>query len=201
MSTVSVKLRNVDQYVLLDEAVHSWLATDPLMKHLQVLDYLYQKDFPRIVFLRTIRVSKDLYEKHSFYLHTLIAETFLTKPADSKGMTVCTVNGNHLDCRLENLEYRKRGTTKRMHPTTCQTGYRGVHPAGKYYKAVIFVKGKYQHLGYFATARQAAICYNTHATEIFGDHCWHNTIPEIDPEAGKVHIGREYKRRTNHRPA
>ena len=45
--------------------------------------------------------------------------------------------------------------------STNTSGYRGVINNGKSgYRALIWIKGKYKHLGYFNTRRQAAIAYD-----------------------------------------
>ncbi len=190
MSTISIKLKNSDQKVLIDQEVYNWLSTDPEMVKCKVLDYLYLHDSMRIHFNRTRVKREQIGAKRSFYLQNKIAEKFLQKPAatEEANLIVGFINGDYLDCRLENLTYQVWGVAKRKSASNCKTGYKGVHPAGNRYKAVIYVNGRYQHLGYFSTARQAAICFNHHATELFGDQCRLNTIPDTDPEEEKLSI-------------
>lgn len=189
MNTVSLKLKNSDQCVQVDQHVYDWLKSDPKMASLKVLDYLYLHNTPRITFQRSIKISQKHYESHKFYLHNLIARKFLAHTKTGVHDSVGTVNGNFLDCRLENLVFQHRGTAKRKSSSVNnKTGYKGVHPCGDRYKAVIYIDRKYKHLGYFPTARQAAICYNNHAIQLFGEQCFLNTITDDDPEQVKLDI-------------
>ena len=91
---------------------------------------------------------------------------------------VGSVNGNKLDCRLENLVYRSRSDASRMRKTTSQTGFTGVYKENHRYRAVISVGGKSVHLGMFDTPEAAAVAYNTKSWEVYGDKGKFNPLDE-----------------------
>ena len=78
-------------------------------------------------------------------------------------------NGNKLDCRLENLEWRSRATASRTRRTTSKTGYTGVYEESGKFRAVISVDQQTTHIGVYATAEEAAMAYNKRSRELFGD--------------------------------
>lgn len=71
-------------------------------------------------------------------------------------------NGNPFDCRLSNLEKldRSDGVAKKAYSNNT-SGYRGVSykATTDRYAALIRIKGKLKHLGYFATAKEAGQAY------------------------------------------
>lgn len=185
--TKSIKLRNSDKQVIVDDKVYDWLATDPEMVRLKMLNYLCLHNTPRVIYHRELRVGKKQYEKHVYYLHNIIGAHFLKRPESDKKLVVAAINGNLLDCRLENLRYQLNGVVKRKGETSCKTGYRGVHAAGNRYKAVIYINGERRHIGYYATARLAAIAFNEESLKHYGQDGKLNIIPETDPEPEKLH--------------
>jgi len=89
------------------------------------------------------------------------------------GMLVDHKNGNHLDCRLENLRVCTTAQNTQNQPMlkTNKTGYRGVSfnkQAGKY-RAVISHNGKYIHIGFYDTPEIAAEKYKEAAKKLFGE--------------------------------
>jgi len=105
-------------------------------------------------------------KRRNVKLHRFILEA----PPD---MLVDHKNGDHLDCRLENLRICTTSQNTQNTPMlkTNKTGYRGVSfytRTGKY-RAVIMLNKKYICLGYFDTAEEAAKVYNQKAKELFGE--------------------------------
>jgi hypothetical protein len=89
------------------------------------------------------------------------------------GMLVDHRNGNHLDCRLQNLRVCTTAQNTRNEPIlrSNKTGFRGVSfnsRKGKY-RAVIMYNRRYINLGYFDTPEEAAERYNQKAQELFGE--------------------------------
>lgn len=192
--TTTIKLRNSDKQVIVDDKVYEWLTTDPEMVRLRVLNYLCLHDSPRVIYSRKVRISKKQYEKYHFYLHTLIGEHFLKRPESDEKLVIGAINGNLLDCRLENLRFQGFGVGRRKSAVAGVTGYRGVYPAGNRYKAVINDKEGYRcHIGYYATARLAAIAFNEESLRLFGEFGKQNVIPETDPEPEKL-LAKKYSR-------
>lgn len=62
-----------------------------------------------------------------------------------------------------------------------KTGFKGVSPygSGKKFRATISVRGKWSHIGVFATAEEAARAYDAEAIRCFGAFAWLN-FPAID---------------------
>ncbi len=107
---------------------------------------------------------------HTVYLHKFIANQFLVKPETSKRLFVRMLNGNKLDCRIENLEWVTMSMLRRQMKTKHnQTGYRGVTKDRGYYRSVINIDGKRINLGTFKTAEEAALAYNEKSRELFGE--------------------------------
>jgi hypothetical protein len=83
-------------------------------------------------------------------------------------------NGDHLDCRLENLRVctTAQNTWNETKLNTNKTGYRGVsfHKEKGKYRAVITCNGKYKHLGYFDAPEKAAARYEREARKLFGEY-------------------------------
>ena len=83
---------------------------------------------------------------------------------------VGTKNGNKLDCRIHNLEYRSRSIASRKRKSSSRLGYTGVYQEHKRYRAVISIGQKSMHLGMFGTPEEAALAYNQKSKELFGDN-------------------------------
>jgi hypothetical protein len=89
------------------------------------------------------------------------------------GLLVDHRNGDHLDCRRENLRVCTIAENTRNEPMlkTNTTGYRGVsfHKRRGKYRAYIKFNNRYIHLGYFETLEAAAEKYKKTAKELFGE--------------------------------
>ena len=104
--------------------------------------------------------------RHNIKLHRFICEA----PPD---MLVDHKNGNHLDCRLQNLRVCTTAQNTQNSPIlqSNKTGFRGVSfntQRGKY-RAVIIHNKRYISLGYYDTAEEAADVYRQKAKKIFGE--------------------------------
>ena len=86
------------------------------------------------------------------------------------GYDVYHVNGDGLDCRRINIRIATRSqnaSNRRYAPGKGK--YRGVYVTGKKFVAQLTHLGKNRHLGVRETAEEAALLYNKHALEIFGE--------------------------------
>ena len=105
-------------------------------------------------------------KRRNIKLHRFILEA----PPD---MLVDHKDGNHLDCRRQNLRVCNTAQNTQNTPILKRnkTGYRGVSYHGKTgkYRAVISCNGKYIHLGYFDTPEAASEIYNAEAKKLFGE--------------------------------
>jgi hypothetical protein len=118
-----------------------------------------------IYFATSIRFSDGQW--HDVKLHRFIKEA-------PPNMLVDHRNGNHLDCRLENLRVCTTAQNTQNTPIlkTNKTGFRGVScsvKTGKYVAAITQNKRRF-HLGYFETAEEAAEVFNKKAKELFGEY-------------------------------
>jgi len=104
---------------------------------------------------------------HDVKLHRFIREA----PPD---MLVDHKNGNHLDCRLENLRVCNTAQNTQNQPMkkSNKTGYRGVsfHKQMGKYRAAICYNGQYIHIGYFETPEIAAENYKAVAKKLFREY-------------------------------
>ncbi|MFZ4632781.1 MAG: Pathogenesis-related transcriptional factor and ERF protein [Saprospiraceae bacterium] len=166
-----IKLKNYDAHVLLDDHVYEWLSTDPYFAEVSLLDNLRLHSSGCAVFQKTWKKAgpEGGYKTETIYLHKLIAEKFLSDQRDESKKLVGAVNGDKLDCRLENLLYRSRSVASRQRKTSSHTGYTGVYQEHNRYRSVISVEGKLIHIGMFDTAEEAAAAYNKLSKEIYGE--------------------------------
>jgi hypothetical protein len=171
-----VKLKNSDEYVLLDYEVFDFLSTDPYLKKVGFLDNLRQHSSGCAVFQKTWKKAEGGYKTETIYLHKLIAERFLPKERSKKRNLVGAKNGNKLDCRLENLEFRSRSVASRKRKSSSKLGYTGVYKENNRYRAVISVNRKSMHIGMYATAEEAARAYNEVSQKIYGEDGKQNVI-------------------------
>lgn len=171
-----IKLKNAEDEVLLDDKVYEFLTTDPYLVKIDFINNLRRHSSGCAVFQRTWKEGFRNYRNETIYLHKLVAEKFLshTKTKDKK--LVGALNGNKLDCRLENLAYRTRAVASRMRITKSKEGYTGVYKENKRYRAVISVNKKTIHLGMYDTAEEAALVYNKKSMELFGEDGKQNKI-------------------------
>ncbi|CAH0999731.1 hypothetical protein LEM8419_01031 [Neolewinella maritima] len=108
------------------------------------------------------------YRTVTIYLHKLIAERHLAGTRSQERNLVGCLNGNKLDCRLENLVYRSRSAASRLRRSSSKLGYTGVYQENNRYRAVISVNRRSLHIGMFATAEEAALAYNKKSRELYG---------------------------------
>ncbi len=181
-----VKLKNADENVMLDDEVYHHLTKDPYLVKIQFVNNLRKHSSGCAVFQKSWKRSDGAYKIETIYLHRYIAEKFLDTPPDPRMNLVGAKNGNKLDCRLENLEWRTRSTSSRNRKTTSKTGYTGVYIENKKYRAIITINGKAVHIGMFKTPEEAARAYNKRAKEVYGDMAKLNKIRRVKKEQKTV---------------
>lgn len=165
-----VKLKNANEFALIDEKVHKFLSSDKMLSKVDFVNNLRRHSSGCAVFQKVRPKKKgDGYTTETIYLHRLIAEKFLPRQKTKKRNLVGALNGDKLDCRLENLEWRSRSIASRRRKTTSKTGYTGVYLENNKYRAVISVDRKTVHIGMYATPQEAAMAYNKMSKILFGD--------------------------------
>ena len=164
-----IKLKNSEDFVLVDDFVYEWLTSDPYFKQIDLVNNLRKHSTGCAVFQKTWRTASGSYKTETIYLHKVIAEKFLAHQKTKKEKLVGAKNNNKLDCRIDNLMFRSRAVASRQRKTTSKTGYTGVYREYNRYRAVISVDGKSTHLGMFDTPEEAAMAYNAKSREVFGD--------------------------------
>ncbi|MGB0522370.1 MAG: HNH endonuclease [Flammeovirgaceae bacterium] len=102
----------------------------------------------------------------TYYMHKLLAEHFVEKPEMNKKLFVRMLNGNKLDCRIENLEWITMTGLRRQQNTS--SGYRGVSKDGNKYRAVLYDSGERIYLGVYDSPEEAAKAYDTESFRRFG---------------------------------
>jgi hypothetical protein len=89
------------------------------------------------------------------------------------GLLVDHKNGNHLDCRRQNLRIATTAENTRNEPMlkTNKSGKRGVnfHKGMNKWRAYITFNKRQIHLGYFDTPEEAAAVYEKNAKNLFGE--------------------------------
>lgn len=163
-----VKLKNSDDFALLDQDVYDYLNNHPYYGKVKLLSNLRKHSSGCAVFQKTWKKEDKSYVTETIYLHKLIAETFLPEGKNKENNLVGTLNGNKLDCRKENIVWRSRAWASRQRKTTSRTGYMGVYKESKRFRSVISYKGKSIHIGMFDSAKDAAEAYNKKSWELYG---------------------------------
>ncbi|WP_116125027.1 AP2 domain-containing protein [Lewinella sp. IMCC34183] len=165
-----IPLKNASEAALLDEQVFYDLAKDPHLKELQFFENLRLHSSGCVVFQKTFKCdeAKKGYRTETIYLHKLIAERYLGHKRVGERKLVGSLNGDKLDCRLENLEYRSRSVASRKRRSSSKIGYTGVYKENNRYRAVISVNRRSVHIGMFGTAEEAALAYNKKSLELYG---------------------------------
>ena len=97
-----------------------------------------------------------------------MAETFKINEKTNINNLVGFVNGNKLDCRLNNLVFRSRAVASRTRKTSSSTGFTGVYKEHNKFRSVISINGKSRHLGMFKTAEEAAKAFNEMSKKLYG---------------------------------
>jgi hypothetical protein len=172
-----IKLKNAEETVVVDDFVYEFLTNDPYLAKIGFVDQL-RKHSSGCAFFQKAWTQKDKsYKTETIYLHKLIAERWLTEQKTAEKRLVGAINGDKLDCRVENLIYRSRSVASRQRKTTSTTGYTGVYKENSRYRAVISHKGKTLHLGMYDTPEEAARAYNKRSVELFGEDGKVNKVP------------------------
>lgn len=167
--TYKVKLKNSDDVAIFNQTVYDFLTTDPHLVKIDFINNIRRHSSGCGVFQKVWKNLDGSYVTETIYLHKLIAEKFLLNQKTKKENLVGAINGNKLDCRLENLVYRSRAQASRQRRTTSHTGYTGVYKEGVRYRAVISIEGKSSHIGMFSSAEEAAVAYNEMSKKLYGD--------------------------------
>jgi hypothetical protein len=89
------------------------------------------------------------------------------------GMDVDHIDGDPLNCQRSNMRLvtRMQNTWNSRRSRTSRSGFKGVEPCGKRWRAVITVNRVRIHLGMFDTPELAAAAYDAAARKNFGDFC------------------------------
>lgn len=155
---------------MIDEQVYEELLQDQHLTEVNFFANLRLHSSHCVVFQKTHprRDGTQGYRTETIYLHKLIAERYLSNQRDAKANLVGCQNGNKLDCRIENLEYRSRAEASRKRKSSSKLGYTGVYRENNRYRAVISKNRKSIHIGMFATVEEAALAYNRKSVELYG---------------------------------
>ena len=163
-----VKIKNVDDFVILDDQGFTYITEDKDMQLLNLSDNLRLHSSGCVFFQKTMKISHSNYKTTTIYLHKLLAETFKIREKSNINNLVGFVNGNKLDCRLNNLIFRSRAVASRNRKTSSSSGYTGVYKEHNKYRSVISINGKSKHLGMFKTAEEAAKAFNEMSRKLYG---------------------------------
>jgi len=180
-----INLRNSKEKVILDDKGYKFLTTDKYLAGLDIVSRLRKHSSGCAVFQRTQKQKKGGYKTETIYLHKLIAEKFIKKGRSKTKGLVGALNGNKLDCRIDNLAFRSRSTASRQRKSSSKAGFTGVYKESTRFRAVISHKGKSIHIGMFDTAVEAADAYNKKSKEFYGDEGKINAIPRAELSAAK----------------
>lgn len=174
----SIKLKNAEAEVAVDDHVYDWLISEPELVDDDFVDNLRLHSSGCAVFQKTRKRAVGDYATKTLYVHKLIAEKFLSEYKDERRNLVGALNGDKLDCRLENLVYRSRSVASRKRRTSNKMGFTGVYQEANRYRAVISIDGRSHHLGMFSTPEAAAAAYNRKSWSTFGTEGKLNDVPE-----------------------
>ncbi len=180
-----INLRNSSEKVVLDDKGYKFLTTDKYLSSIDIVNRLRKHSSGCAVFQRTQKQKTGGYKTETIYLHKLIAEKFIRKGRSKKRSLVGALNGNKLDCRIDNLAFRSRSTASRQRKSSSKAGFTGVYKESTRFRAVISHKGKSIHIGMFDTAVEAADAYNKKSKEFYGDEGKINAIPRAELSAAK----------------
>jgi hypothetical protein len=171
-----IKLKNAEEHVVLDDNVYDFFLNDPYFKKLNFLESIRLHSTGCAVFQKSWLRPDGSYKVETIYLHKYIAEKWL---ADKRTDDICLVgaiNGDKLDCRIENLMFRSKAVMSRQRKSRSVTGFNGVSKDGNKFRAVIAVNRKHIHIGMFDTPEEAALAYNKKSIELFGDDAKINVV-------------------------
>lgn len=169
--TQQIKLKNAEKFAVLDGQVFSELTADPHLKQVDFFNNLRLHSSGCVFFQKTYKrnAPETGYRTETIYLHKLIAERYLSDSRVGEATLVGTLNGDKLDCRLENLLYRSRSVASRKRKSSSKIGYTGVYKENNRYRAVISKNRRSIHIGMYATPEEAALAYNKKSFELYGE--------------------------------
>ena len=171
-----VKIKNADDFVILDDQGFQYITSDKEMRSLNLAENLRIHSSGCIFFQKTIKLSPSNYKTTTIYLHKILAETFKINEKTNINNLVGFVNGNKLDCRLNNLVFRSRAVASRTRKTSSSTGFTGVYKEHNKFRSVISINGKSRHLGMFKTAEEAAKAFNEMSKKLYGSEGKQNKL-------------------------
>lgn len=175
--TKKISLKNAEgKFAVLDDNVVKDLKEDEYLKKLGFLENLRLHSSGCVVFQKAVKAENGKSSVLTIYLHKLLAEKYLGSQKQGNKKLVGAINGDKLDCRVENLHYRTRALASRLRKTHNETGYTGVYKEHKKFRAVISIDGKSKHLGMYLTADEAAKAYNDFSAKYLGDQGKINVI-------------------------
>jgi hypothetical protein len=172
-----IKLKNDDDHVIVDDHVFDFFSNDPYFKSINFINSIRKHSTGCAVFQKSWpRANGAGYKVETIYLHKYIAEKWMADKFTDDINLVGAINGDKLDCRIENLMLRSKATMSRQRKTRAMSGYTGVSKDGSKFRAVIAVDRKHIHLGMFDTPEEAAVAYNKKSIELFGDRAKINVV-------------------------
>ncbi len=164
-----VKLKKSEAHITLDDFVYEYFINDPYYKKLDLINNIRKHSTGCAVFQKSWVKASGGYKVETIYLHKFIAEKWLADKRTDECNLVGAINGDKLDCRVENLMFRTKAVMSRQRKARSSTGFNGVSKDGSKYRAVIAVGRKHIHIGMFDTPEEAALAYNKRSVELFGD--------------------------------
>jgi len=183
---VKVSLKNSDKKALIDDQIFAKMSADQYLKKIKFWENLREHSSGYVFFQKNWRQKDGSYKNETIYLHKLISEKFIKKPAGKVRWFVRFKNSNTIDCRLENLEWSTfSNLVRNTRKIKNSTGYRGVVKQGRKYYAYIYVDRKGIPLGSFETAEKAAEAYNKKSMQLFGKTNTLNSISRYSKVAAK----------------
>lgn len=171
-----IKLKNDDGHVIVDDHVFEYFSNDPYFKSINFIDSIRKHSTGCAVFQKSWPKAMGGYKVETIYLHKFIAEKWMADKFKDDANLVGAINGDKLDCRIENLMLRSKATMSRQRKTRALSGYTGVSKDGSKYRAVIALNRKHIHLGMYETPEEAALAYNKKSVELFGEKAKINIV-------------------------
>jgi hypothetical protein len=168
----------VDGHVMVDDHVYEFFANDPYFKNLDFINSIRLHSTGCAVFQKSWAKAggNGGYKVETIYLHKFIADKWLAHKRTEEANLVGAINGNKLDCRLENLMFRSKSVMSRQRKSRSASGFNGVSKDGNKYRAVIAVDRKHIHIGMYDTPEEAALAYNKKSIELFGENAKINVV-------------------------
>ncbi len=164
-----IKLKNSPKTVKVDDFVYEYFSTNEYFKNLNFVNNIRVHSSGCAVYQKAWRKPDGTYNTETIYLHKYIAEKWLKEKSTATSNLVGAINGDKLDCRVENLIFRSRSVASRQRKTSSSTGYTGVYAEGDKFRAIIAINKKTVHIGMYDTAEDAALAYNKVSKELYGD--------------------------------